>query len=88
MTRLCGECSSPCKKHGVPRRMGAFIDQIVTCPKCGWCGVETEITHEEAVQLDMFAGFDLVGLPVERDEFDGEDETDADDFGGSDADAD
>jgi len=64
MTRLCGECSKPCKKYGAPRRLGSFLDQIVTCPKCGWCGVETEVVEdEEFVQLDMFAGVDLSGLP-------------------------
>lgn len=64
MTRLCGECSRPCKKYGEPRRVGVFIDQIVTCPKCGWCGVETEIVeNEEFIQLDMFFGVDLTGLP-------------------------
>ncbi len=67
MTRLCGECSRPCKKYGEPRRSGAFLDQIVTCPKCGWCGVETEIVeNEEPIQLDMFAGVDFSGLPDER----------------------
>lgn len=64
MTRLCGNCSRPCKKHGEPRRNGSFIDQIVTCPKCGWCGVETEIVeHEEFIQLDMFSSIDLSGVP-------------------------
>jgi hypothetical protein len=64
MTRLCGECSKPCKKYGAPRRNGSFLDQIVTCPKCGWCGVETEIVeNEEPIQLDMFAGVDFSGLP-------------------------
>lgn len=87
MTRLCGECSRPCKKHGEPRRNGAFVDQIVTCPKCGWCGVETEIIeNENPVQLDMFYGLDLAGVSIERDSDTVEDDADA--FELADADAD
>ena len=64
MTRACGECSAPCKKYGEPRRYGVFVDQIVTCTKCNWCGVETEIIeHEEFIQLDMFDDVDFTGLP-------------------------
>lgn len=68
MTRLCGNCSRPCKKYGEPRRLGAFVDQIVTCPKCGWCGVETEITDEveSPVQLDMFTELYDAGMSGQR----------------------
>jgi len=63
MTRLCGECSRPCKKHGELRRLGSFLDQIVTCPACGWCGVESEvIEHENFIQLGLFDALDS-GLP-------------------------
>lgn len=70
--RSCGDCSRPCKKHGEPRRNGRFLDQIVVCtsPKCGWCGVETEIVDDESetfIQLDLFAGLDFGCLPDERD---------------------
>ena len=61
MTRLCGECSKPCKKHGAPRRVGSFLDQIVVCTRCTWCGVESEALDVEIlVQLDLF---DFSGLP-------------------------
>ena len=55
MTRACGECSKPCKKHGNPQRVGTFLDQIVVCTKCGWVGVETETVEQDTfIQLDMF----------------------------------
>lgn len=67
MTRLCGECSRPCKKYGEPRRLGAFVDQIVTCPKCGWCGVESEVVEDESpVQLDMFTELYDAGMSDQR----------------------
>ena len=63
MTRLCGDCSKPCKKYGEPRRNGVFLDQVVMCTRCNWCGVESEvIEHEDFVQLGLFDALDS-GLP-------------------------
>jgi hypothetical protein len=56
MTRTCGGCSkATCKTYGAPKlHGGAFLDQIVVCPKCGWCGVVTEILDEPVeTQMEM-----------------------------------
>jgi hypothetical protein len=45
--RACGNCSKPVKKVGPPVLHGAFLDQVIDCPACGWCGVETEIVDPD-----------------------------------------
>lgn len=56
--RACGDCSKSVRKYGPVVRHGCFLDQIVVCPHCGWCGVETVIIDEdepvEPVQLELF----------------------------------
>ena len=57
--RACGGCSKPVKKIGEPVLHGVFLDQVVDCPACGWCGVVTEIIdpveyEREPRQLEMF----------------------------------
>ena len=53
----CGDCSKSVRKYGAPVFHGVFLDQIVICSHCGWCGVETEIMEiedQEPIQLDLF----------------------------------
>lgn len=53
--RACGECSAPCRRYGSPIKKRWFIDQVVICVKCGWCGVETVILDEpQPVQVALF----------------------------------
>ncbi|MBA4363867.1 MAG: hypothetical protein C0411_24505 [Pseudomonas sp.] len=55
--RNCGDCGKvQVKKYGEPELHGRFLDQVVYCPQCGWCGVETEQRDAHApVQLALFA---------------------------------
>lgn len=59
MTRACGNCSKSCKKYGKPVRHGPFLDQIVDCEHCGWCGVETEILDDDTEQAEVQLEFDM-----------------------------
>lgn len=44
--RTCPRCRKPAQKYGEPTQRGVFFDQVVHCPACGWCNVETEILCE------------------------------------------
>lgn len=48
--RKCPDCSKPTKRHGEPALHGNFLDQIVVCPGCGWCGVRTEMLSDVAAR--------------------------------------
>ena len=50
--RACGGCSKSVKKIGPPVLHGAFLDQIIECPSCGWCGVETKIVDLQTYKLE------------------------------------
>lgn len=49
--RPCPACGRRTQPHGRPQRLGAYLDQIIVCPACDWCGVESieappELTNE------------------------------------------
>jgi ssDNA-binding Zn-finger/Zn-ribbon topoisomerase 1 len=52
--RTCPICAKAVKAHGEPKAMASgFVDQIVTCPKCGWVGVistAADVTKESNVK--------------------------------------
>jgi hypothetical protein len=56
--RRCPACAGKLTPVGPPARHGAFLDQLLDCPACGWCGVASEITdpaapaQPEQLQLD------------------------------------
>ena len=65
MTRACGGCAKPVKKIGEPvLHGGVFLDQVVDCPACGWCGVETVILSEPPpMKMKQVSMFDLFIQP-------------------------
>jgi hypothetical protein len=38
----CPRCASRLRKIGPPARHGAFLDQLLDCAACDWCGVDTQ----------------------------------------------
>lgn len=58
MTR-CPRCAGRLRKIGPPQLHGAFVDQLLDCPACDWCGVESTYTSPgrqpdpQPTQLEM-----------------------------------
>lgn len=50
--RACGHCSRPVKKIGPPVLHGVFLDQVISCERCGWTGVETTIIDPEKYKAE------------------------------------
>ncbi len=48
--RKCPDCSRITRGGGEPTLSDRFLDQIIVCPGCGWCGVHTEILGKEAAR--------------------------------------
>lgn len=48
MKTRCPTCAGKLTKVGSPARHGAYLDQLLDCPACGWCGVVSEITDPTA----------------------------------------
>lgn len=49
--RPCPECGKRTKPHGPPVPHGYFLDQIIVCPSCDWCGVQSQIIAEPRADL-------------------------------------
>ncbi len=39
--RTCPECTQRTRAHGPAKRLGLWVDQVIVCPRCGWCGVQS-----------------------------------------------
>ncbi len=54
MRSTCPDCGKKIAKHGPPKRVGSFVDQVIYCLSCKWCGVETQQKPLEIKQLNLF----------------------------------
>ncbi len=46
--RPCPACNGRPKKYGPATTLASgFRDQIIICPACGWCGVESKFNADD-----------------------------------------
>lgn len=62
----CPSCKSKLVKVGPPVRYGYFLDQLLDCPQCDWCGVDSVDAPATTHPQQLAFGFPLTIPPASR----------------------